>query len=66
MSAPEHSTYIGNRRIRCAGGSEGTMPFARCHCGWEGPGQLQRSAAVEDGMQHLSAASAAAVEQASK
>ncbi len=52
-AAVDHSTWMGYRTIRQAGGACGRMPFACCACGWEGPGRLRRSAAVQDAMDHL-------------
>ena len=48
-----HSAHVGNRRITQVNGADGTMPFARCTCGWEGPGRLERPTAVQDIMDHL-------------
>ena len=49
----EHSTYMGHRSIRDAKGRNGVLFFARCRCEWDGPSRLNRSVAVQDGLDHL-------------
>lgn len=51
-SPVNHHTWIGTRIIRTADARDSSMPFARCACGWEGPGRLDREAAAQDGTNH--------------
>jgi hypothetical protein len=48
-----HTIHVGFRTTRDAWGSYPSMPFARCACGWEGPGRLERGEADRDGRTHL-------------
>jgi hypothetical protein len=48
----EHIVHIGHRTIRDAHGRYPAMPFARCTCGWEGPGRLDRDTAIRDSEAH--------------
>ncbi|HEV2376206.1 MAG TPA: hypothetical protein VGS19_29055 [Streptosporangiaceae bacterium] len=50
-----HHTHIGHRRITQANSADGEMPFARCTCGWEGPGRLGKPDAIKDADAHLAA-----------
>jgi hypothetical protein len=49
----EHRATVGYRTIRRLDDCAPQFPFARCRCGWNGPGQRNDSDALKDAAAHM-------------